>query len=191
MGTTPVAGVVTYSGTTATFTPTSSLTANTLYKATITTGAKNVAGTSLTKDYVWTFTTGAAPDTTAPTVTLTAPLNEATGIVLTSKVAITFSEAMDPNTISALTFTLSQGANVVLGAVTYTGVIATFTPTASLLPNKPYTATVTTGAKDMSGNALAANKVITFTTGAAPDTTLPTIVQNRHMRARTRSMQPR
>ena len=65
LGTTPVAGVLTYSGTIATFTPASSLTANTLYKATITTGAKNLAGTSLTKDYVWTFTTGAAPDTTA------------------------------------------------------------------------------------------------------------------------------
>ena len=52
-----VAGTVSYSGTTATFTPTAALTASTLYTATITTGATDAAGNALTSDFTWTFTT--------------------------------------------------------------------------------------------------------------------------------------
>src|SRR6187402_1677694 len=42
-----VEGTVTSSGSTATFSPTANLTANTLYKATVTTGAKDLEGKSL------------------------------------------------------------------------------------------------------------------------------------------------
>lgn len=57
-GLTPVAGVVTYDGAaTATFTPASSLKSSTTYTATIATGAKDLHGNALTKEYVWTFTT--------------------------------------------------------------------------------------------------------------------------------------
>jgi hypothetical protein len=57
-GTTAVPGAVTYSGTTATFTPTNVLAANTTYTATMTTGAKTLAGNSLAANAVWSFTTG-------------------------------------------------------------------------------------------------------------------------------------
>jgi hypothetical protein len=57
-GTTPIAGTVTYSGTTAIFTPTNSLAAATTYTSTLTTGAKNLAGISLSENKVWSFTTG-------------------------------------------------------------------------------------------------------------------------------------
>ena len=56
-GATPVSGAVNYSGTTASFTPGSALLAGKTYTATITTGAKNVPGTPLASDYVWTFST--------------------------------------------------------------------------------------------------------------------------------------
>ena len=56
-GTTAVAGSVTYSGSTATFTPTANLLSGVTYTGTITTGAKNIAGTSLLNDYVWKFST--------------------------------------------------------------------------------------------------------------------------------------
>ena len=52
-----IAGTVTYSGTTATFTPTTDLDYNTTYTATITTGAKDLAGNALETDYTWSFTT--------------------------------------------------------------------------------------------------------------------------------------
>lgn len=58
IGATLVAGTVTYSGTTATFTPSSNLVTGT-YTAKITTAAKNLAGTSLASDNVWSFSTNA------------------------------------------------------------------------------------------------------------------------------------
>jgi hypothetical protein len=60
-GITPVAGTVTYvaSSDVATFTPNSALGLNTLYTATITTGAQSLAGDPLASNFVWTFTTSA------------------------------------------------------------------------------------------------------------------------------------
>jgi hypothetical protein len=177
-GTTAVSGTVTYSSVTATFTPASNLAYSTVYTATITTGVRDLAGNSLAVNKVWTFTTGAAPvalDTTAPTVSSTIPANLATGLAANSAMSATFSEAMDPLTITTATFTLKRGSTPVLGAVTYSGVTAVFKPTSNLAASTTYTATITTGAKDLAGNALAVNKVWTFTTGATPDTTAPII----------------
>src|ERR1700745_1092602 len=76
-GTTPVLGTVTYAGVTATFNPLSALAPNTTYTATITTGAMDLAGNALANSFVWSFTTGATLDTTAPTVSFTVPANAA------------------------------------------------------------------------------------------------------------------
>ena len=64
-GTTAVAGVVTYAGTTATFTPNVPLSAGLLYTATLTTGVKNATGTPLSSNLVWSFTTGGSASTLA------------------------------------------------------------------------------------------------------------------------------
>lgn len=162
-----VSGTVAYSGVTAVFTPTSSLVASTVYTATITTGAKDLAGNTVANDYVWSFTTGATPDIIKPTVTLVNPADHATGVSINKTIAATFSEAMNPLTISTATFTLQQGAAAVSGTVIYSGVTAVFTPTSNLAANTTYTATINTGAKDLAGNVLASNKVWSFTTAAA------------------------
>ena len=178
-GATAVGGAVTYNSTSniLTLTPASSLTPLTLYTATVTTGAKNLAGVAMTANFVWTFTTGAAPDITPPTVISTNPLNLATGVPLNQAIAATFSEAMNPTTISQTTFTLAQGSTPVSGAVTYAavGTTATFTPTSSLTANTVYTAMITTGVTDVAGNHLASNYVWSFTTGAALNTP-PTVL---------------
>ena len=57
-----ITGTVLYSGTTATFTPSSSLTYSTNYTATISTGAKDIDGMSISSAYSWSFTTGIAPN---------------------------------------------------------------------------------------------------------------------------------
>ena len=163
-GSTTVAGVVTYSGTTAYFTPTVPLAPNTLYTATITNGAKNTTGIAMVNNYTWTFTTGTL---SSPTVISTDPANNATAVVLNKVISATFSEAMNPLTINATTFIVMQGANVVPGLVTYSGNTAFFTPTSILSGNTVYTATITTGAKNVAGTSLANNYVWTFTTGAA------------------------
>jgi hypothetical protein len=175
-GLTPVSGAVTYVGNTATFTPTSRLAENTLFTATVTTDVKDLAGNNLAVNKVWTFTTGAAPDETAPTVSTTTPLNNTTAVAVNTALTSTFSEAMNPLTVTTSSFKLTgPGLTAVPGAVTYFGNTATFTPTSSLADNTLFTATVTTDVKDLAGNALAVNKVWTFTTGAAPDTGVPTV----------------
>jgi hypothetical protein len=160
-GETLVPGTVTYSGKTATFTPTNTLAASTLYTATITTGAKSTIGNSLAENAVWSFTTGASM---ATTLTDKNPANNLTGVPRNKVIAFTFSETMDPLTINALTFTLKQGATAVAGTVTYSGTTASFTPTNVLAAGTVYTATVTTGAKSLTGNSLAVNAVWSFTT---------------------------
>ena len=177
-GATPVAGTVTYAGVTATFTPSGNLAANTTYTATITTGATDLAGNLLASSYAWSFTTAVTPDTTAPTVTLTVPANAATGVPINQNLSATFSEAMDPLTMTTATFTLKQGATPLAGTVTYAavGTTATFNPTDDLAPLTTFTATITTGAKDLAGNPLINNFAWSFTTGAAPDTTRPTVI---------------
>ena len=163
-GTTPVSGTVTYSGVTAVFAPTSILATNTEFTATITTGAKDLAGNAMANNYVWSWTTGSTPDTTAPTVSATVPLNAATSVAINTAMTATFNEAMDPLTITTSTFTLKHGATAVSGSVTYVGLKATFRPAVNLVPDTVYTATITTGAKDLADNALAGNHVWSFTT---------------------------
>ena len=58
-GTTPILGVVSVVGAIATFIPTSDLALDTSYTATITIGAKDLAGISLASPYTWSFTTSA------------------------------------------------------------------------------------------------------------------------------------
>ena len=166
-----VLGTVNYDAitNTATFTPpASNLAANTEYTATITTGAKSLGGKALASDHVWKFTTGAAADTTPPTILSTIPVNADPVVATNSTVSATFSEAMDPLTITTTTFMLAgPGVTSVSGAVGYNALakIATFTPASPLEVSTIYTATITTGVKDVAGNALASNKVWSFTTG--------------------------
>jgi len=170
-----VSGKVTYVGVTATFKPAKKLATNTEYTATITTKVKYLAGNKLASDYVWSFTTGSGPDTTAPTVSSTGAANGATGLPINRKATVIFSEAMDPLTITKRTFTVKKGTKRVSGIVTYAGVTATFTPTNNLENNTEYTVTITTGAKDLAGNALASDFSISWTTGSSTDTTAPTV----------------
>jgi hypothetical protein len=155
------------------------LAANTVCVAKVTTAAKDSTGVSLAQDHSWQFTTSAGTDTTAPTVTTVNPIDLATGVATNATIKATFSEAMDPNTTNADNFTLFEGLNRVAGTVSINPLttVATFTPSANLAVNTTYTATVGTGATDQAGNALAASKVWTFTTGSVA-TLAPLVVLN-------------
>lgn len=165
---TAVAGSVTYNGTTATFTPSTPLASNTLHTATITNAVKDSAGNNMAANFTWTFTTGAAPDVTAPTVTAKTPASGATGVAVNTSVTATFSEAISGATLTTSSFTLSNGTSV-SGSVAYnaTTMTATFTPLANLVSNTTYTATVTTAVQDLAGNPLANNQTWNFTTAAS------------------------
>jgi hypothetical protein len=165
-----VSGTVSYSGATATFTPSASLTDATTYTATITTGAKDAAGNALSSNYTWSFTTaatgggGGSSDTTPPTVLSTLPGDGASQVAIHAPMSATFSETMDVATLTGATFTLSGPGGAVSGTVSYNNSAATFTPSAHLTPNTPYTATITMGATDAAGNPLTADHSWSFTT---------------------------
>lgn len=156
-----IPGVVSYLGDTATFNPDSDLLPNTQYTTTITTGAKDLAGNALIaglRANPWSWTTGGAADTTAPTITLTNPVDAATLVPVDRRVSATFSEAMRLSTMTTANFTVKEtvsGADVT-GTVAYDTMhnIATFTPLTSLTADTSYTVTVTNGATDLASNAL-------------------------------------
>jgi tetrahydromethanopterin S-methyltransferase subunit B len=168
-GSTQIAGVITYSGNTTTFTTTLGLEANTTYIGTITTAVKDVAGNSLESNYVWNFKTG-----NTPVVISTDPANAATNVALNKAIKANFSTAMDPSTINNSSFLLREGTNATSGTVSYSGTTATFTPTSPLSINTVYTATITTIAKDEFGHALASNYVWAFSTAGSPPTVIST-----------------
>jgi hypothetical protein len=179
-GITSVAGTVSYDATNniAIFAPTNLLAVSTTFTGTITTGAKSAGGVPLSSDFVWTFTTSASSNTTDPTVISTNPVNLASSVATNRKIIATFSKAMDSTTITGSTFTLTgPGTTPVTGAVTYSviGATAAFTPASALTAGVLYTATITTGAKDLAGNPIALAFTWTFTTGAGPDSTAPTV----------------
>jgi hypothetical protein len=170
-----IAGAVTYSGVTATFTPSANLQLNTIYTGNISMGAKDPAGNSLATAYSWTFTTVGVP-----TVTSTIPVSHATGVPLNQAISATFSEPMNPASINAATFLVTgpPGATAVLGTVTYVAAsnTAIFTPTINLSPTDTYTAEITIGAMSAGGLPLAANYVWTFMTGTTTNSSTPTII---------------
>jgi len=167
-GATSAAGVVSYAAATnvATFTPSAPLLPNSLYIATITTGAQDQFGNGLTANFTWSFTT--SPQCPPPTVTAVTPSNGNLAVCPnTALITATFSHAMNPATINMTTFTLTgPGGASVSGQVSYIAatMIATFTPSAALIANTKYTATITTGAQDTGGVPLAVSFVWTFTT---------------------------
>ncbi len=106
--------------------------------------------------------------------------NSSNNIVTGTAVNASFSQPMDPATISSfpagklLTFTLKETTgNNVPGTVAMNAAntVATFTPTTSALnPNTSYTATMTTAAKSAGGTQMANPVVWSFTTKAIAST---------------------
>lgn len=114
--------------------------------------------------------TDAAADDTAPTVTVTSPLDAAENVVVTANISWTFSEALQPGTVNADNVYLIKASDgtVIAGALSYSvsEFKVTLDPTASLSAGTAYIAVAGTGIKDLAGNKLAAASVINFTTAA-------------------------
>lgn len=164
-------GTVTYSDNTATFNPDSDLLYNTTYSATITTDVEDPAGNRLENDYRWTFTT--EEDRIPPRVIETIPLKNEEGVSRNIEITATFSEAMDPSTISEETFFLRRRLYSFLisvsGSVSYDGRTATFTPESELRENSQYTAFVIDEVTDEAGNSLNNDYDWNFETGSGDD----------------------
>jgi hypothetical protein len=174
------------------FTPAKALNVGATYTATISAGATDLAGNGLAgnqgtlpaaSNYVWKFTTAAAGALANVAVASSNPAARATGVCPGASVNATFTVPnglrMDPSTIDATTFTVTEpapaltpivAASVVLD--TATGTIATFTPQSALTAGVTYTATIAgglSGVRDLAVPAdhMVANEVWTFTAGPA------------------------
>jgi hypothetical protein len=165
------AGSVSYAvvNRTAVFTPAAALAANTTYTATVSTAATDLAGNALAgnqaplpaaSNYVWTFTTAAAPlPASNITVQSTNPSAGATNVCTTATINATFNVPsglqMNPTSINSSVFTVTGASAVGASSVVLdnaTGTIATFTPSAPLTAGVTYTAVIkggATGVKDL------------------------------------------
>jgi hypothetical protein len=146
----------------------------------LTIGIEDITGNPMASQVQWLFYTGAAPDTTAPTVVSSDPASAGTGATVYGSISATFSESMSPASLGIDTFQLFQGADQIPGTVGYSEETktATFDPTPLLTVTTVYTAKIIGGAsgvKDAAGNPLAEDKVWSFTTEAG--TTNPTVVE--------------
>ncbi len=170
-GTAPIAGLVTTAGATATFTPTIQLEENTVYTATISTKATDLAGNALAALYSWKFTTGMTP-----TIVEVSPVNDAGDVLRDVNVVVTFSEPMDRATLIGANLSVTDGTTPVIGTTTNTATTLTFNPSTDLAANTTYTATVTKGVTDLAGTPLAVAYSWQFTTGTTPDNSAPTVI---------------
>lgn len=124
-------------------------------------------------------------DTTPPEVDSTTPASGATASV-SVVLSATFSEPLDPTTMTEVNFRLSSGSTLVPGGVSYTEGedTATFTPTAALDASVSYTAQILSDVTDEAGNALESAYSWSFTTSSgefvlsstqiAPGSAIPT-----------------
>jgi hypothetical protein len=109
-----------------------------------------------------------AADLTAPTVSLTAPLDGAGSVAVGTNIDWTFSEALDPSFVTLEQFYVIKASDgsLVAGAVSYDSGLfkATFNPTSDLTAATAYIGFATTAVRDVAGNKLATASVINFTT---------------------------
>jgi Bacterial Ig-like domain/K319L-like, PKD domain/Right handed beta helix region len=107
-----------------------------------------------------------APQDLPPTVSDTIPADNATDQAVDIQISATFSEKMDPSSLTTTTFFISDGTDMVPGVVFCSGSRASFAVTGNLSHDSEYTATITTGARDLSGKGLVFNHVWSFRTQA-------------------------
>lgn len=169
-----VAGTLSVSGQSVTFTPQNALAYDSSYTFNVTTGVNDVAGNALQNAVQASFTTVAEPDnsdTTAPTVTSVSPADNTVDVATDSTIAMRFSEAVNADALTTAFSLKTASGESVSGSLNVEGSDASFTPANPLLPETSYTATISTALEDLSGNALESAVSWSFTTLA--ETTPP------------------
>ncbi len=165
-GASDVAGTVAASATSVTFTPAASLAYGTTYTLTLAAGVRDRSGNAMPASGTWSFTTGPAPDTTPPAIASRTPAPGDAGVPTGTTIAVQFSEAIDPASVTASTFEVRAGATLLAGTASAAGTTATFTPASTLAPATVVTVTLHAGVRDASGNAIGTDATWSFTTAS-------------------------
>lgn len=154
-----------------TYTPFADLNFATTYSVTISVGATDAEGISLSTTNNFSFQVGT--DFAKPTVTdvrevgnVLALVDLQAGVFKDSTFAITFDEPMAFSASqSAFSLTRLDNSTTVSGVLSWNGTFTqlTFAPTDALEPSRQYRLRITTGAQDIAGNALDTQLTRTFT----------------------------
>lgn len=113
------------------------------------------------------FTTGFGPDTNGPSLTYSNISNNDTGVGTNAVVTLGFSVPVNPASVNASTFYVTQSGNSVPGTISYNSSFTqfTFTPSPAFSPNTAYTVTYNNGITDWTDTPLSNPGSFTFTTG--------------------------
>jgi hypothetical protein len=167
-------------GTTLTFTPTGPLPAST--SVTVYAGyfvyLYDLAGNSFNSLQA-SFTTASTADTTAPTILSVTPTNGTVNVGPNAVVTITFSKAIDYNTINSQNFALYNGITNLNASVNRSSDNRTVTLTATLPYGSTISVSVQNTVRDLAGNTLANSLQSSFNTEAQPLTSSPNVTQMR------------
>jgi len=175
-----VKGTVTYveAFNMAVFAPASTLFASNQYTATLTRDMRDLIGNRLEGGYAWFFTTGTDIDTANPSVIPGSelPLKGTPDAVINTKIAMEFSEPLDPTTINASTIQISpnpeaESLSETSGSFSYddSNNTVVYSPGSNLQFGTEYTVRVTSGVKDLAGLPLEPEYEWSFIAGAQPD----------------------
>lgn len=158
-----VEGVMSYNAQdyTLTFQPVAPLNPDFIYTGTVGTQVKNLTGSALQVDYVWSFETG---DSVSPIVLSTDPEDGEEQVFLNKTISATFNMPMG-SSLSSTSFVVSQGDATLDGNVTTDGSTVSFDPADDLQDGLVYTASITTEAASASGTFLAEAYEWSFSTG--------------------------
>jgi hypothetical protein len=173
-----ISGKVVGSGSSFSFIPDGLLAPNTQHTLTIENTVSDIAGNHMASAFTSTFATQTGTDTYPAVITNVSPSNGTTGVPPTNPIVITFSESMNPITLSSGNCYINDNSsNAVPSTIGLSagGTQVTITPIQPLFANASYSINITTGAQDVAGNSLASALSSSFTTALAPGTgTLPT-----------------
>lgn len=136
-------------------------------------GAAGV-GTSVTS----TFTTSSVADRLPPVVLQVVPFNNAAGISTRTSISVTFSESVNPTTISPTTFQVSSGGTPVAGTLSF----GNLNQTVLFIPNNPLPPVSTvniaiSNVSDVVGNVMVLPFTSSFQTQSAIDNIRPSVVR--------------
>jgi YD repeat-containing protein len=169
----PVSGNTAFSNqnTVLAFAPFSNLLPSSFVNVALSPGVTDVAGNPIVGSggvgtyFVGSFTTADTFDTVAPSIAVDPP-NNATGIDTNASVSVTFSEPINPSTLSPGTFTVSVEGSPCPGRISLSGLNSK----ATFIPDQPFpylslvTVNVAAGISDVAGNAMTTSFTSTFTT---------------------------
>ncbi|MGH9348402.1 MAG: Ig-like domain-containing protein [Vicinamibacterales bacterium] len=158
--------------------PSAPLDASAPYAFIVTTGVRDLQGTAMAFDFAFGVTTGDAIDSVPPATAAVTPPAGATNVGINALVRVSFSEPINPLTVSGSTIRVSGGSLTLMPAsisFNSTNTEVTITPLEAM-PDLTDVSVTIAGVEDWAGNPVAETTTV-FATRLGADTVAPTVVE--------------